>query len=383
MPTNDNDTKQENNNNIIRNLDYLADLTDGVRFTAIPDRVTRAFIDNEMPVSKYKLLCVMLTHSRNFQIWSTYLRKRFDQRTLKKYVAELTDEGYIRVERVTTSNNRTANVYHVNSIHEWSIYKDAASSPPRVVAHGVQEHGVQEHGLRISTGKENNRKIDKPSIYQGNTMSNKVGVNVTPATSMPEAAGSKFDSAAGSKFDPAAGSKFDPDNTERNIEKRKIDKTSSIYQDDTPKKPSKLSDHEFVKELKSNRQEKASRLQKLRDDIHALEKKMAAHEQGAVPREVFIEYLPKNVSIEPTLREQISKGLSGFGLAGDSTDWKKALHMAYKLQAGLGLEGYKRIVKKLRQIKQGDITAQDFANLRADGFEEKYGKPLYEFLIMG
>ena len=57
--------------------------------------------------------------------------------------------------------------------------------------------------------------------------------------------------------------------------------------------------------------------------------------------------------------------------------------MAYRLQAGLGLEGYKRIVKKLRQIKQGDITAQDFANLRADGFEEKYGKPLYEFLIMG
>ena len=215
-----------------------------------------------------------------------------------------------------------------------------------------------------------------PSCWSGvifkNNRSNKAGANFTPATKE-----------AGSKIDPAAGSKIDPNKIKRNIKKREIDKASSIYQDDIPKNKSKLADHEFVKELKSNRQNKDARLQKLRDDIHALEKKMAAHEQGAVPREVFIEYLPKKVSIEPTLRKQISEGLSGFGLSGDSTDWRRALHMAYRLQAGLGLEGYKRIVKKLRQIKQGDITAQDFANLRADGFEEKYGKPLYEFLIMG
>ena len=163
MHSNNTDNKQVENKTV-RQLNHLPDMTSGVSYTPIPLKLIRAYIDKKIPEAKFKLQCVMLTHDRDFKIWSTYLRKRFDQRTLSKYTKELVAEGYIRVEEARTVVEKNGkkrkvnvNVYHVNSVHEWQIYQGIEVGAPsnlRVQEHGVEEHGVAVHDISKSTASK-------------------------------------------------------------------------------------------------------------------------------------------------------------------------------------------------------------------------------------
>jgi hypothetical protein len=166
--------------------------------------------------------------------------------------------------------------------------------------------------------------------------------------------------------------------------KKKID-NASIYQDDKitgEDMKSKLAAHEFRKELKQNAQTKAEKLQKIRTEVSTLEKKLAEQDKGKLSREVFMKYLPSKVSIDSDISQKIRNGLSGFNLEGTPQEFKKALLMSYKLYDTLGEKSYFRIMKNLSKVSHL-ISASEYANLYKQEFQEKYGKSLYEHLILG
>jgi hypothetical protein len=94
-------------------------------FDQIPERLSRAFIDGDFPVAKFRLLLCMMTNDENFHISRAYLKKRFDNSTLCKYIEELIDEGYIEVEAVSRPTGGTMKIYHVRSTRYWALYRQS------------------------------------------------------------------------------------------------------------------------------------------------------------------------------------------------------------------------------------------------------------------
>lgn len=76
---------------------------------------------------------IMLTHGSNFHIKRTYLENRckLHSKTLKRYLAEIEEDGVIRVERVHLENGSPANIYHTNPVSEWRLREDPTTSPVR------------------------------------------------------------------------------------------------------------------------------------------------------------------------------------------------------------------------------------------------------------
>lgn len=137
-----------------RHLDHLIDIQNGTPFTAIPNSLMKAFIDGFIPESKFKLISIMLTHSDNFKIRRAYLENRFSKHTLKKYLGELEQDGYIRRDKAAMPNGATEIIYHTNRIALWKIPDHKCTSSRSAVEHGAVEHGAVEHPLNKKKGKE-------------------------------------------------------------------------------------------------------------------------------------------------------------------------------------------------------------------------------------
>lgn len=147
-----------------RHLDHLPDLLERGGYSMMPNEVKYSRWDGYTPEAKYDLLDMVLSHSEHFHIKSQYLRRRFDQRTITKYMDELVADGCILIEAVTFPNGRKGNLHHTRPLADWKIVENdrarakskdqkATPSPPGVPAHaesscpGVAAHGVLEHGL--------------------------------------------------------------------------------------------------------------------------------------------------------------------------------------------------------------------------------------------
>jgi hypothetical protein len=92
-------------------------------FTMVPRVLSDLWLTKKMPDSKFKLIYVMLSHSKGFQIKRRYLEKIFSNSTLQKYLPEIEDEGYIRIEKVPCPTGGHYKVYHTNRMDEWDICK--------------------------------------------------------------------------------------------------------------------------------------------------------------------------------------------------------------------------------------------------------------------
>lgn len=120
-----------NTERYIRRLDYVADCTNGNRFTMVPDKLMTAWLDGRMPEPKFKLICLMLHHAKTFQIWRSTLEKTVSNNSLKKYLPQIIDEGYVEVESIRTGRGGAIkNVYHVRALEYWEVYRESASPNP-------------------------------------------------------------------------------------------------------------------------------------------------------------------------------------------------------------------------------------------------------------
>lgn len=111
-----------------RHLDHMPDLQEpgGPGFTMVPRPLSDAWLngDKRMPDKKFKLLYILLSHASNFQVKRSYLLKRFDKDTVSKYMKELLDEGYIRLEKVPSKRGGYENLHHVNPINMWDVVRN-------------------------------------------------------------------------------------------------------------------------------------------------------------------------------------------------------------------------------------------------------------------
>lgn len=152
-----------------RHLDHLLDITDGTPFTAIPQKVMRAYHDGLIPESKFKLLTMMLSHSDKFKIKRSYLVGRFSPNTLKRYLKELEDEGYIRREKVECATGGHEMIYHTNRVNLWKIpvkTVDAIVENPRQTVDAIVENGSLKNGSLENPLKETKKKKTKENEIQ-------------------------------------------------------------------------------------------------------------------------------------------------------------------------------------------------------------------------
>ena len=123
-----NSQSENSNKSFIRRLDYIDDCMNGTSFDIIPSLLSKAYLAGEMPEPKFKLILLCMHHSSKFQIWRTTLEKTVSKASLKKYLPELIDEGYIEIEAIPTGRGGAVkNVYHVRSVEHWAVYRDHAS----------------------------------------------------------------------------------------------------------------------------------------------------------------------------------------------------------------------------------------------------------------
>ena len=180
-----------------RRVNHFDDMDGGEIFDRIPRKLMRAFIDNEMPVPKFRLICSIIVHSENFQIRCSYLRKRFSPTILKKYLPEIKKEGYVTVDERPISTGRYENIYHVNPIKEWALYKSdtppsagcksECTTPPlarsienstvsplaRSIENCSQSNGSIENGIRKPGVKET--KVKETNVIKTLTISSETG----------------------------------------------------------------------------------------------------------------------------------------------------------------------------------------------------------------
>jgi len=132
-----------------RHLDHLPDMTEGVAYTQIPEPLRTLWFDGDMPAEKVRLTAIILSHAATFHIKSSYLRDRFHQRTITKYIKELVEDKVIRTEKVKLDTGGYATVYHTNPISDWDLRE------------------VRQKSKRSSV---NVRKIDERSRVNGSSM---------------------------------------------------------------------------------------------------------------------------------------------------------------------------------------------------------------------
>lgn len=139
-----------------RRLDHLGNIQEGIGFTAVPDILTDAYLDNRIPGAKFKLILVMLRHSAKFKIKRSYLDSRFGQDTLQKYLPEIESDGFIRREISEKANGSREVTYHTNRVEFWNIPSKKPDHPPTQEAPGEEAPG-QEY-LKKTKGKKTKEK---------------------------------------------------------------------------------------------------------------------------------------------------------------------------------------------------------------------------------
>lgn len=158
-----------------RKLDHMGDLADGgLPFDMIPRKLSRAFIEGDFPVAKFRLLLCMMSHAGGFHVKRAYLEKRFDSKTLQKYVKELIDEGYIEVETVSREGGGVVKLYHVRSVQYWAIYSqsdDTLINGDRQIDDTLLRGGREEGVLKETNSEKSNsthitRTRDEPQQKQ-------------------------------------------------------------------------------------------------------------------------------------------------------------------------------------------------------------------------
>ncbi len=145
-----------------RSLDHLADLQDGKDgFTMIPDRLMQLWHDNKLPDAKFKIICHMLRHATTFKIKTQYLRNRISPKTLKKYLPEIIQDGYVRLEKAKSKCGSVENIYHTNPLGDWIIYKEAI---PTIVPKGTPAKLTHVPNGTVPNGTvPNGTPLTKPS----------------------------------------------------------------------------------------------------------------------------------------------------------------------------------------------------------------------------
>lgn len=113
-----------------RRLDHLGSIQEGCGFTAIPDVLMDAYLNGDIPIAKFKLICVMLRHSAKFKIRRSYLSARFSEKTLQKYLPEIEADGFVRRERVPLDTGGHEVIYHTNRVECWRLYDDPSPGKP-------------------------------------------------------------------------------------------------------------------------------------------------------------------------------------------------------------------------------------------------------------
>jgi len=217
---------------------------------------------------------------------------------------------------------------------------------------------------------ENKRKIDTASIYQGDNLDDE-----SNATSNKTLLDNQGQNRPG-------------DNTNRKKEK-KIDRPS-IYQDDKKTEgedmKSRLSDHEFRKELKQNAKTKAEKLERIRKEVSILEKKLAAKSECRVTREDFLTSMPRGFAkLEKDEIEGIKRRVSEAKMDGSPDEFKAALAFAFNLYLRVGKKAFVSIMDRLQKASldnRTNFTCANFTNLYQLGFEETWSVSLFEYLIM-
>lgn len=170
MTTNVASTRQEKNTT--RRLDYMADCTNGHSFTMVPDKLMAAYLSGEMPEPKFKLICLMIHHAKSFQIWRSTLERTVSNNSLKKYLPQIIEEGYVEVESIPTGRGGAVkNVYHVRSLEHWAVYRDCASpNPPPVKGATVKGATVKgspvEDITKPTSNKTNENKTNENNSGQ-------------------------------------------------------------------------------------------------------------------------------------------------------------------------------------------------------------------------
>jgi hypothetical protein len=103
----------------------------------------------------------MIHHSKKFQIWRTTLEKTVSKASLKKYLPELIDDGYIEVEEVPTGNGGSVKkIYHVRSLAHWAIYDDNAKLNGSLV-NGSSMNGSSVNDITKPTDNQTNKNKTK------------------------------------------------------------------------------------------------------------------------------------------------------------------------------------------------------------------------------
>jgi hypothetical protein len=96
-------------------------------YAMIPNKLMDEMLNpnNKRITQKYYIILgVFLRQSPEFHIKSSYLRARFDQRTLSKYIPMLIEDGWITRETKKTSAGSDYHVYHNNRLENVELYSD-------------------------------------------------------------------------------------------------------------------------------------------------------------------------------------------------------------------------------------------------------------------
>ena len=124
----DNSQTKNTNEKHIRRLDYLEDCLNGTPFDMIPSLLGKAYLNGTMAEPKFKLIFLCIHHAPKFEIWRTTLEKTVSKASLKKYLPQLIDEGYLEVDAIPTGRGGAVKkVYHVRSVEHWAVYRNHVS----------------------------------------------------------------------------------------------------------------------------------------------------------------------------------------------------------------------------------------------------------------
>lgn len=142
-----------------RRLDHLSNIQEGIGFTAVPDVLMDALLNNEISISKFKLICCMLRHSSKFKIKRSYLSARFSDKTLQKYLPEIEADGFVRREKIALQTGGYEVAYHTNRVEYWNLSSDPSLRKPSLGKPSLRR-GVKETKIKKTKEKKNNNLMD-------------------------------------------------------------------------------------------------------------------------------------------------------------------------------------------------------------------------------
>lgn len=146
---------QVQSHNAFRRLDHLSNIQEGIGFTAIPDILMDALLNNRIPVAKFKLIACMLRHSAKFKIKRSYLSARFSDKTLQKYLPEIERDGFVRREKINLASGGFEVIYHTNRVEYWKLDSDPSQRKPSLGKPSQRKHLKETKSKETKKNKTN------------------------------------------------------------------------------------------------------------------------------------------------------------------------------------------------------------------------------------